>query len=219
MQPRLSRAEYWLLETVVESPCALTLVDPARCHEPFGIEAVFNKSGHGLNHGELIDVLVYLVGERLIEGFRDKRPIELDRHTIVAVLTEHLPVDDPSCTFYRLTPDGGNVWQAFATPDWSRLVKEEIDDETRTGTLTGATAWRVEKYLRYLDMLECEIDLPSIRIVDIGPWEATYWKTLPQGHRAHFRWRHQREHGKGNEFSELAFSGFCEFRDQWYNWR
>ena len=49
------------------------------------------------------------------------------------------------------------------------------------------TAWRVERYLRYLDMLGCELDLRSIQLEEIGPWEATYWKTLPHGHRCGFQ--------------------------------
>ena len=90
----------------------------------------------------------------------------------------------------------------------------------RAGTLTGMVSWRVENYLRYLDMLECVLDLRSIRVEQIGPWAATYWKTLPNGHRARFHWGHRRERaGLENEFSFLAFSGFCEFRDRWYQWR
>jgi hypothetical protein len=220
MELRLSRAQYWLLETVVEMPCPLTFLDATEYKEPDGIELMFNKPGHGLNRDDLIEVLVQLLKERLIEGVCDERPIALDRQMIIAALAEPPPARDPSCTtFYRLTQEGGEAWQAFAAPDWSRLVTEELDDDTGAGTLTGMTSWRVEKYLRYLDMLECELDLPSIRAEDVGPWAATYWKTLPHGHRAHFRWKRRREPGLENDFTTLAFSGFCEFRDGWYHWR
>ncbi|MCD4726107.1 MAG: hypothetical protein K8R46_00455 [Pirellulales bacterium] len=219
MQSRLSRAEYWLLETVADSPCLLTLLDATRYDEPNDIDAMFNKPGHGLNRDDLIETMTLLVGEKLIEGVRDERPIALDRQAIIAALAEPRRADNPSGTFYQLTHKGGEVWQAFAVPDWSRFVKEELDGDTRTGTLTGMTDWQVEKYLHYLDMLECTLDLPSIQVEEIGPWEATYWKTLPHGHRAHFRWSRRKEHCFENEFSSLAFSGFCEFRDGWYNWR
>ncbi len=219
MQPRLSRAEYWLLQTVVEWACPLAFLDATKYQERHDIEEMFNKPGHGLNHDDLVEVLIQLVGERLIEGIRDERPIVLDRQMIVAALAEPTPRHNPSCTYYQLTQEGGEVWQAFAAPDWSLLVTEELDDDTRIGTLTGMTSWRVEKYLRYLDMLQCELDLRSIRVEEVGPWAATYWKTLPHGHRVHFQWRHRRGDGQENEFSTLAFSGFCEFRDGWYNWR
>jgi hypothetical protein len=220
MQVRLSRAEYWLLETVVDSPCPLTFLDAGGYEKPEGIEEMFNKPGHGLNHDELIEVLVQLAGHGSIEGYRGEQPIALDRQTIISAVAELPPRHNPSCVYYKLTQEGGAAWEAFAAPDWSRLVKEELDDDVRSGTLTGMVSWRLEKYLRYLDMLQCELDLQSIEVEEIGPWEATYWKILPHGHRAQFHWRHERgPGGLENEFSSLAFSGFCEFRDSWYHWR
>ena len=47
MQSRLSRAEYWLLETVVESACPLTFLDATKYDKPDGIEVMFSKPGHG----------------------------------------------------------------------------------------------------------------------------------------------------------------------------
>jgi len=220
MQVRLSRAEYWLLEIVVDSRCPLSLVNASTHKDAEGIEQMFDKPGHGLNRDELIDVLTQLAGQGWIEGSRDGRPIRLDGQTIISALTEPPPSRNSSCTCYQLTEEGGKVWEAFAAPDWSQLVREELDDDTQAGTLTGMVSGRVEKYLRYLGMVQCQLDLQSIQVEEIGPWEATYWKMLPHGHRARFHWWHQWERsGLPYEFSDLAFSGFCEFRDRWYRWQ
>jgi hypothetical protein len=225
MQVRLSRAEYWLLETVVEDPCPVSLLDAARYQEANGVELMLNKAGHGLDREELIETLTALARERLIEGNRqrlidgDRRcePIALDSQSIIAAFAERHPAD--CYTTYRLTRGGGDVWQTFAAPDWSGFVKQDLDDDAQTGSLTGLTAWRVEKYLQYLDMFQCELDFASVRMNEMGPWEATYWKTLPKGHRAEFRYRRRLEAPVGSDISRLAFSGFCEFRDGWYGWR
>ena len=223
MQPRLSRHRILVARNGRGLLCPLSFLDSGRYKKPDHIEEMFNKPSHGLNRDELIETLLQLSGQGLIEGSRDQgvQTILLDRQTIVDALVEPPPTHNASCTCYRLSQEGGSVWEAFAAPDWSRLVKEERRDfDSGIGTITGMVGGRVEKYLRYLGMLDCEIDRRSIQVEEIGPWEATYWKILPHGHRVQFSWRQKKDPGLlRNDYFRLAFSGLCEFRDGWYRWR
>jgi len=116
-EPRLTRAEYWILESAGESfrpPSLLVSED---------IEAHYNKPGHGLDRLALVDTLDRLVSGGLI-GFADIRGAQnfevpftgqRDRPRIEAALAESHP---DKFTYYGLTAEGGRVWEAFARPDW-----------------------------------------------------------------------------------------------------
>ena len=98
-----------------------------------GLRSCSASRGTVRNRNDLIETLAVLAGKRLIEGLRDEQPVALDRQTIIAALEEPGPVDNPFCIFYILTQEGGDVWQAFAAPNWSDFVKEELDNNTRSG--------------------------------------------------------------------------------------
>jgi len=216
----LTRAEYWLLETVVEEPCPCSFLDPRHYEQPTGLEEMFNKPGHGLGRDDLIETLARMAEHGWIEALSNGQPTSLTQPAILQMFTAAPRACDPACAMYRLTPQGGAVWEAFAAPDWSRRVTEELDDDANRGRLTGMEAWRVEKYLRYLGMLQLEVDFPSVQIEEIGPWNATYWKELPRGYCAQFRWNYRESlEANNSDLFRLTFAGFCQFRDDWYRWR
>jgi hypothetical protein len=95
---------------------------------------------------------------------------------------------------YRLTPTGGAEWERAARPDWGRYVErseERHDDGAPVEhEILSPSAARAEAYLDFVrgDRLWYgPVSNESIARDVIRPWEATYWKTLPEGHRIRFR--------------------------------
>jgi hypothetical protein len=228
MEPRLTRGEYWILETAVDAGIPLCFLSDEHYEEPDGLELMFNKPGHGLDCDALVSTLTTLFQNGLIEAKRNDEPCHLDESGIRDAIEEKSPLNNPSCTYYRLKLHGAAVWEQFAAPQWERFILEEFqcswdenENEPCPGVATCMTPWRLRKYLENLYLAGREVDATSVEIKECGPWRATYWKELPLGHQARFNWR--RVDGESSVASRelywMAFGGFCEFRDEWYRWR
>jgi len=81
---RLTRGEYWLLETVVQEYCPLCFLNPEAYDTPDGIELMFNKPGHGLSGLDLIETLSRLSAggtlmSEVLHGVVHGKTIELER--------------------------------------------------------------------------------------------------------------------------------------------
>jgi hypothetical protein len=176
---RLSRGEYWLLESAVDGmPPFRWLVSP-------NIEAIFNKTGHGLTRDALLDTLDGLV----MQGFIRARHEERDEFTptrdeIAAAFDESSDSHWADVTHYGLTPAGGAAWEAFAAPDWNRYIDSGCDEHNRYD-VTCADRRRLHGYLAALRR-EGTFQEESLVWDEVAPWQATYWKQLPHGHRARF---------------------------------
>ncbi len=220
MDPRLTRGEYWLLEAVVDHSVPLCFLDPATYDRRDGIEEMFNKPGHGLDRSLLIEVLTRLLRNDWVEAELLGNVLALDSQQLVGTLDELRPrFSTKPCTYYRLTEQGGAVWEAFAAPQWHKYLKEESDLEAREGCVTSATVWRVEKYMRYLELLGDRLITSSIQFEIIAPWQVTYWKELPQGMQARFSWNGDHDLHVGDESYRLLLSDFSRFCGEWYAWR
>ena len=144
MEPRFTRGEYWLLETVVEHEfevCALIESD---------LDSFLGKKGHGLTRTSLIETLYRLLSSGLIYAKSEatgsistKEQIELALEERVPWDTHHVfispdgeielapdeskpprtePVDIRKIAYYGLTQEGGAQWEAFAAPDWEKYI-------------------------------------------------------------------------------------------------
>lgn len=220
MELRLTRGEYWLLETVVSAGCPLCFVAVECYPKPEGMESMFNKPGHGLNRSQVVDTLDRLFKEGLIEARQNDRLRALTKEEIAAELIEIPPPRDRrTLTSYWLTAKGGAVWEEFAAPSWDCFLDTRLDHETKTGVVTCMTSWLARKYLRYMNVAFFEVEPESVDVKVVASWEATYWKTLPTGYQTSFRYLGERRETIHDELGWLAFSGFCKFRDGWYRWR
>ncbi|MDZ4781216.1 MAG: hypothetical protein SGJ19_13260 [Planctomycetia bacterium] len=220
MSIRLTRAEYWLLETAVDVDARIPLcfLNPRYYKVHSSMEVMFNKADHGQSYHELVSTLDEMFHDGLIVAERDGARTHLSRAQIEQALDEENPRSNPDCTDFCVTPHGGRVWEQFAQPQWDRLIAEEFDNDEPTCVVTGMTEWRVEQYVRYLGMLSYEIDSQSIRKRSIGAWQAKSWKQLPYGHCIKFRWISElNDHV--DELHQLAFGAQCDVRDRWYGWR
>ncbi len=81
--PRLTRGEYWLLESVVRGGMAIGWLDWP------GLEECLNKPGHGLDRPTLVETLWRLFSDGLISASRQDSSGEVsqpDREAIEASL-------------------------------------------------------------------------------------------------------------------------------------
>jgi hypothetical protein len=184
--PSFTRGEYWILESAVEGmPPMNRLVSP-------DIEGFFNKTGHGLPRGPLLDTLQRLADKRFICLSSEARgEFAPTRAEVAAALDEPRDERLNERTHYGLTPAGGAAWEAFAAPDWNRFITASSDvEEDERGFLTWEVVAASPDWLRrYLDAVRTEsrIDEASIVRDEVRPWEATYWKTLDVGYRVQLK--------------------------------
>jgi hypothetical protein len=192
--PALTRAEYWLLELVVE------LRYPLTCLREPGVAEHTNRSGHGLDASELAQMMTTFLGAGLIElkrGIDDSAESVLERFDAVAMaeLRGESPGPGPTAreqvagrTYYGLTPDGGAVWERFASPRWNLFVAGDKWDlpADPPAALSGIDRGMVTHTLHELSGTMFVLEEPSVAWSVVRPWKATYWRTFPEAHRVEF---------------------------------
>ena len=90
---------------------------------------------------------------------------------------------------YGLTAQGGARWESLCRFDWSRFVS--WSSTSHSSELIAPTR-ELAEFLFHARQRDPVIR-PPVRWDIIRPWEATYWKTLPAGHRVRYRIRRQRK--------------------------
>lgn len=226
IEPRFTRGEYWLLENAVECRVAFRFLLGAASE----FSEQYNKVGYGLEPDALIGTLQRLQAAGSIRCIRvdnsnSQVPChQLSRDELAQALDE---VAEP-WTLYELTPEGGMQWEAFARPKWDYIIREEDHwndhdpdaEHPDSVTFTCATLKRlkraVEYYSRGLGKIECD----SLKYLEIGSWNATYWKELPSGFSTTAKlFGKPRDCSIIDPIQDLAFLNYCKLRDNWYQWR
>ncbi len=87
-----------------------------------------------------------------------------------------------------LTALGGEVWEAFARPEWDRYIDDcytfEADTEAELREVTTLDpAW----LRRYQDTVRAEQSIDRESTIEIADWEMTYWKPCVAAYRWTFR--------------------------------
>lgn len=178
----MDAATFWILDSAIEAWYPLYwLVSP-------DIELAYNRPTHGLSSEALSAVLQRLFqrGDLLAEvvelpGVR--RPIQPTRAEIGAGLARTIMID------YGLSAAGAARWEAVAQPDWRRYIYAAYTNDPDQGEIIAQDRALVETYLAALPYVSDTVVEPDSLIWDaLEPWHATYWKTLPLGHRVRFRY-------------------------------
>jgi hypothetical protein len=96
---------------------------------------------------------------------------------------------DPRGTpvYYGLTAAGGAAWEEVARPDWDRYIDSSFGIDPDEGEVICADPARAEGFV-FSPYQEHPPLADSLRRDRLEPWPATYWKTLPSGHRIAFRY-------------------------------
>lgn len=208
--PRLTRGEYWLLESVAEWQLFVELLNAEN------LESCLNKSGHGMGVEETIETFWHLYSAGLIFVSRGKgEVVALNREELAGRVTFPEPRSSGCQVYYGLTAEGGRLWEAFAAPKWECFIDASVGgDERREYHEAGAASkWRLEKYLSLVKQ-DQTVDDASIQWETCEPWQATYWKELPSGHRLTFNSRAgNRQVESDRHWEWVNFSKSC-----WYAW-
>lgn len=220
MNPRFTRGEYWLLETVVEhewSICGLMESD---------LELHLNKKGHGLTRASLLETLHRLISSGLIYAQNEVDGFISTYEQIERALDEmksrhSARLGERKITYYGLTEEGGAQWEAFAAPDWEKYIYagQTFSEEYEDGIweVICADRSRLGRYyasLRFYHQLK--VSLESIEWDYLSPWQVTYWKQLSGAYRFRFQERDKPEY----EDPELSPPPRPEyFRSVWCAWR
>lgn len=178
----MDKNEYWLLDSVVEKWDSLkSLVSD-------DIEGAFNKRSHGLNRDELVSVLDHLFQRGDLLARRREKSVSKGffiptRREIEEALDGRL-----NC-FYGLTSQGGARWEEVSQPQWERYISSSVYAEPQEGETIGSDRALVEQY-ELLSRYDSEVSvIPGSEQWDVlRPWQATYWKELPLGHRLRFKY-------------------------------
>ena len=224
MEPRFTRGEYWILETVVES------LFPVSGLTDSDFEFSLNKKGHGLTRDALIETLHRLIVSGLIYAENKvDAPISTHQHIERALnepgwqvdpVEQIDPVDWRTITYYGLTPEGGAQWEAFAAPDWEKYIdaSSRLTDDRKGITwevMCADKAW-LERYFESMCFYHPQdVSLATVEWDYIAPWEATYWKQLEDGHRVRFQEQDETE-AQNAKLYPLPKPEY--FRSDWYAW-
>jgi hypothetical protein len=178
----MDRHERWVLEVVV------SLRHPLRAlfDSPEGTVEWFNRAHHGLAPAEMVALLRRLLADGLIY-LSPGRDAEL--HDVGEELRRliEVPWSGPwfRSTFYGLTAKGGAAWEAVARPNWNRYIDASFGTDPDDAEVICADAARAEGYV-FSPFQDWPPIQGSVRRDRLEPWDATYWKQLPVGHRLRY---------------------------------
>lgn len=163
--------EFWFLDLVV------TLQWPLRVLEADNLAEKINADGHGLPHNRLVEVLLHLFQD----GHLVAHDYEGDDFTPGKAAIEQ-GLKGYRELFFGLTAQGGARWEALARPDWSRYLDADVGCDPDELEILAGSKELIEEYLTVLPFSVDPV-LGTETWDTLSPWNATYWKTLPLGHR------------------------------------
>ncbi len=202
----MDAAERWILDSVATAPSPL---DALASRD--GVAFTLNKRWHGLTFDELVTTLYRLFrkGDLRAERFEKLSAVSLGefiptRDEIIRGLSYMppymrkegiAPSIAPSAVgeevYYWLTAQGGARWEAAARPDWNKYVDATSgldENDFSIGETIASDRKLVEQCAYFSRYIENISIIAGSEIWDIlEPWQATYWKTLPIGHRLRYR--------------------------------
>jgi hypothetical protein len=204
----LTKDEYWLLDLVVNGSFPLYRLTDS------DLELIANRDGHDLSHSELLEILYKLFQEDslICVGYAYDETITETTPTYQEI---DAALQGKDYIQYRLTIKGGQQWEILSKPNWDWCIGGGYY-YSENQVISEATSYKVaEQYLQmypYWDSFEVIPD--SIEVEILRPWQATYWKTLPEGYRIS---------GKTRDIQEIRsqrdmLSEEREFMDKVYNW-
>ena len=187
----ITAAQHWLLDRA----CYLRV--PVRLVLPESVDLLSQWNGPfppWNEDGRLFDDLQALADRGFIEFHQESDSGE-DRVERPAFNSLQIRRDFRAgrMLLYQLTSLGGQAWEQLALPDWSlyyELQRSEVvtsiaDGENRgyeTLIIRALSERIVRDALRIGSFSHNLVPIAGSEVYEsIGPWEATYWKTLPTG--------------------------------------
>jgi hypothetical protein len=178
-ETRLSGGEYWILSACVEGRWPLAYLKSPKLDE------IVNRKAHGLAADELRDTVGSLLSRQLIAVVRscgDFGDVVLDPASALRALHDESG-GEPDCACFGLTTRGGEAWETFTRPDWSRFVLEENYSDEEGAWFTCMSEEWLREFCAAFSAFRGTCS-EALRLQSVPPWSATYWKNLPHGFRA-----------------------------------
>ena len=219
MDPRFTRGEYWILETVVKHEwdiCGLMESD---------LELHLNKKGHGLTRTSLLETLHRLLSSGLIYAKNEVDGFLSTHDQLERALNEptghNAYINEKENTCYGLTQEGGAQWEAFAAPDWQKYIKADFQypDDSEYGMWVAICADKglLEKYYEsFCFHRQLKVSLRTVKWDYIAPWNATYWKQLEAAYSVRF---HSQDKSEDEKFERNPPPYTEHFHRGWYAWQ
>jgi hypothetical protein len=213
----MDKYEYWFLDSAIKDVIGLSWIVPneQNC-------LAVNRLALDLNVAEISGVLdrLFQRGDLAATTPADclfqrgdlaaTRGFTPSHEQIVAALNEQIPLS------YFLTVQGGERWEAYSKPDWSKYFSGVMNLDTQEAELEGATKNVIDKYLEvkcFLSNIYWCISGTEIWET-LTPYHATYWKSLPVGYRVRYQFK------EGEIFSpsetDLNYSEYQQ-ANEWYS--
>ena len=160
---------------------------------------ILNKPVHGLSLDEEVDTLTGLSRADSIFFTRERHSVGKPAPDEVRAEL-HRPSDPRSrmassdLLYYGLTPQGGAEWERSANADWSRYLA--ISSDERRHEVGCSSRSLLDTYMERARVFieDDEAYDGSEDWTVLSPWNATYWKSLSQGHQVRFAIRMARAH-------------------------
>lgn len=217
-------AKIYLLELVAKARIPIDCLFSTKAR----FEQFLNMKWHGLSRHTLTSVLSSLASNRLIccgePGNSDGVSGE--------ELESKLPHIGECNLYYGLTQAGGKKWEEYAKPDWSRFYTAFYSKSQHAPTLhnldirshTKDSVKRILQFMEFQD--DIEVLSAEMPIVDLKPWNATYWRSFDSGCRlvAKFRFKDHTESKQrllefyGAEEGTNMLAKFRREEDYFLNW-
>jgi len=156
-----------------------------------------NKPPHRLQTNDLTNRLLKLMDNELI-SFEQNEKICYPSCYLISEFLESIskiPVTKLASgelewnLLVQLTAKGGSYWESMFNPQWNRFHIHSIsfgesEDESNWDLEYGCLTLlhrSINIQKQFFNILEGEIPVERV-----SPWQATYWKTLSEGHKASF---------------------------------
>jgi len=201
MFSNLGYPEYWILDVAVDRIPPIRTLNELEAEEEYGY-----RKGHGLDRTALVEVLNNLFDEWYIQALVER---QVTHGSVSMCLDNLIQIDVPSKSeiaeildgdgtiCYCMTQLGAAIWETMSKPNWDLyayggLCFDPLEFETTGGfsELEGNAANRqcLEGLLEKEDFVR-HIVPESISWVRESPWNALYWKTLPESWTLRFKTR------------------------------
>ena len=173
--------ERWVLEAAVDWKLPVRVITGPDAGQRL------NRAHHGLDPEGVIEVLRGLLRQGAIALFRDGQG---QHHQTEEALRAAVEQGDagpspPGSFFYGLTPSGGELWEAVAQPDWARYIDASYGIDPNDAEVICADPVRLNDYVSS-KYQKCRPISGTVCRDQVKPWQATYWKMLPLGHRIRY---------------------------------
>jgi hypothetical protein len=189
----MDRIEYWILDVVVTRYYPLYILTAPNVAEILNRKYAY---GQGLPYSILVDAVEQLFLQGYLQlawwhvplhTWMPMTDLNSSRPTIEAALKGEKEVN------YGLTGKGGSAWESKFHPNWPKYRDEDVNSEP--GDTARITAGSLEVINQYVSLvfpsyLYPFIPIPETQVIErISPWQATYWKSLPEGYCMEFNYQ------------------------------